>query len=298
MGKNGVTNGDSFITTVDFDVNSRANPELTMELWVYPRSLGTRTWALGNDDGGYDRAIMLSDSRFGGIAAGVGYSYKSKIAKPALNEWTQVVVAYSKKSGTAKVYKNGGDDGMEEKKIGSDSGSSMKLGLNGIIRHRDHNFHGCVGKVQIVARALSDNEVSELFRDGLAQHSVLLADNLVNTEKKLVAKISSNAGKIAKNTKNLNDAIVRIAALERKMKDIGKVASSAQSVGAMPEDGFSGYELADANKNLLVYCLVIFNIGTILGCISCLYWNQKAPAKGYKSVIPQYEDEDVKEALA
>merc|ERR1711902_422713 len=121
------------------------------------------------------------------------------------------------------------------------------------------------------------------------------ADNLVNTEKELVAKIDSNAGQIAANTNKLNGAIARIAALERKMKNVGNAASSAQSVGAMPDDGFGGYELADANKNLLVYCLVIFNIGTILGCISCLYWNQKAPAKGYKSVmIPQFEEEEVK----
>merc|ERR1711997_846386 len=146
---------------------------------------------------------MLSDSRFGGIAAGVGYSYRSTIAKPALNEWTQVVVVYSKKSGTVKVYKNGGDDGMEEKKIGSDSGSSLKLGLNGIIRWGGHNLHGCVGKVQIVARALSDNEVSELFRDGLTQHSVLLADNLVNTGKELNAKIMSNVDAIKTNSQSI-----------------------------------------------------------------------------------------------
>merc|ERR1711997_974707 len=101
----------------------------------------------------------------------------------------------------------------------------------------------------------------------------------------------------------------RIAALERKLKEVGQVASSARmnAPNDMDEEPtFDDYDypqsefddLADANKNLLVYCLVIFNIGTILGCISCLYWNQKAPAKGYKSVIPQFEDEEVKEALA
>jgi len=134
-------------------------------------------------------------------------------------------------------------------------------------------------------------------------HNLVIRDlSSGSLEERLNAKIAQNKReldkKIAANTGKFDNAIARIDALERKMKNVGKAASSAQSVGAMPEDSFNGYELADANKNLLVYCLVIFNIGTILGCISCLYWNQKAPAKGYKSVIPQYEDEDVKEALA
>jgi len=130
------------------------------------------------------------------------------------------------------------------------------------------------------------------------------------------AKITANAGNLKKETgdlqKQLDDANERIAEIEKKLKQIGEVTSSAQMVGAMQDgdDDFIGYdypqtiatstsELADANKNLLVYCLVIFNIGTILGCLSCLYWRQKAaPAKGYVSAIQQFEDEEVKEALA
>merc|ERR1719464_695278 len=34
--------------------------------------------------------------------------------------------------------------------------------------------------------------------------------------------------------------------------------------------------ISDANKNLLVLCLVVFNIGTILGCISCLFWSKRS----------------------
>merc|ERR1712154_91851 len=125
------------------------------------------------------------------------------------------------------------------------------------------------------------------------------------------AKITANAGNLKKETgdlqKQLDDANERIAQIEKKLKQIGEVTSSAQMVGEMQDgdDDFIGYdypqtsEFADANKNLLVYCLVIFNIGTILGCLSCLYWRQKAaPAKGYVSAIQQFEDEEVKEALA
>merc|ERR1712154_241677 len=137
--------------------------------------------------------------------------------------------------------------------------------------------------------------------------------------------VSANEAKIeAANTdratlkQQLEAANERIAAIERKLKEVGKVTSSA-AVGsdiviaagddeAMPDDDFMGYdypeaiatstsELADANKNLLVYALVIFNIGTILGCISCLYWRQKSSVKEYKSVVPQFEDEEMK-ALA
>merc|ERR1712154_371829 len=131
----------------------------------------------------------------------------------------------------------------------------------------------------------------------------------------LSTKVDAASADRATLKQQLQDANERIAEIERKLKEVGAVTSSAQAnLGMpgdeepMPDDDFTGYdypqgiatstsELADANKNLLVYCLVIFNIGTILGCISCLYWRQKSSVKEYKSVVPQFEEEEMK-ALA
>ena len=173
MGANGVTSGDSFITYVNYDINSRVNKQITMEVWVYPYSYEGKTWIGGHDDGGYDRGLYLHDFRFGGIAAGVGYKYKSSIGYAPINEWTQVVVVYDGDRKLAKIYKNGllGDTLA----IGSDSGSGQtKIGLNGLKNHANHNFHGCIGRFQITNRALSDDEVANLFKYQHLTHAIIL----------------------------------------------------------------------------------------------------------------------------
>jgi len=62
---------------------------------------------------------------------------------------------------------------------------------------------------------------------------------------------------------------------------------------------FVGNHYEFANEDLMILCLVLFNIGTILSCISCLYLIKKrgAPSKGYVSVEPQNEDEDEEELI-
>merc|ERR1712154_506098 len=76
-------------------------------------------------------------------------------------------------------------------------------------------------------------------------------------------------GKIAKLTG-------RIAALEKHLDEIGG-GFAAQSApmdvldyNNAPRDAFGG------NSDLVIISLVIFNIGTVLACVSCLYWNKKA----------------------
>merc|ERR1712110_531637 len=51
-----------------------------------------------------------------------------------------------------------------------------------------------------------------------------------------------------------------------------------------------------ANKNLLVLCLVVFNIGTILGCISCLFWSKQSRMTSAKVIYDGVHDFDEEEA--
>jgi len=54
--------------------------------------------------------------------------------------------------------------------------------------------------------------------------------------------------------------------------------------------------ISAANKNLLVLCLVVFNIGTILGCISCLFWSKQSRMTSAKVIYDGVHDFDEEEA--
>ena len=136
-------------TIIDFDTNSGARPELTMELWLKPSiDDDSLDWLLAHDDGGYDRAIITRDSRFGGTAAGVGTAYSSSVSYPAVDEWSHIVVTYSKATGQSVIYKNGGGSvaGGEQQtvNVASDSQSTFALGLNAPPTHAGHSFVGCI----------------------------------------------------------------------------------------------------------------------------------------------------------
>merc|ERR1712154_289696 len=109
------------------------------------------------------------------------------------------------------------------------------------------------------------------------------ADSNLNT------KVDGANGKIAKLTKDVNalkpvngkiaTLTGRIAALEKHLDEIGG-GFAAQSApmdvldyNNAPRDAFGG------NSDLVIISLVIFNIGTVLACVSCLYWNKKAAGR-------------------
>jgi len=72
--------------------------------------------------------------------------------------------------------------------------------------------------------------------------------------------------------------------------------SSAQSVAAFAAHAVDATPLSNtistANKDVLIYALVVLNVATIVGCICCLFMKKQVVAtKGYGVV--EY-DEDVK----
>jgi len=158
----------SAVTFIDYDTNSNVNPQLTMEVWIQPTADdGSKDWLLGHDNGGYDRAIIARDSRYGGIAMGIGASYTSTVSYAAVSQWTHIVATFSKSEGVAKLYKNGGvAKGGEEQTVSirGDSGSGeSQIGLNGLKNYGAHNFVGCFARVQITNRVVEADEVEAMF---------------------------------------------------------------------------------------------------------------------------------------
>lgn len=82
------------LATVSVDIGPSVYPQLTIEAWfnLDPSVNLTTTngWLVGHDNYGYDRAIVLADSRFGGVGSGVGFSYNAQLGYPGRGTWHQV----------------------------------------------------------------------------------------------------------------------------------------------------------------------------------------------------------------
>lgn len=75
----------------DLNISPRQYRELTIEVWFILNQQHDHdrhsAWLIGHDDGGYDRSFAVSDSRFGGVGQGVGFTYETGIGFPDLNVW-------------------------------------------------------------------------------------------------------------------------------------------------------------------------------------------------------------------
>jgi len=156
------------VTWIDYDINQGVRPDLTMETWFRPDQYANgRNWILAHDDGSFDRAIMVYDARFGGLAMGVGTSYSSTLGIPTIGEWIHLVVTYTA-SGQATLYLNGGTlaGGSEQSRSISRSSDSSRtnMGLNSA-PWSNHYVVGCFAQIQMTNRALTAEEVKALYDD-------------------------------------------------------------------------------------------------------------------------------------
>jgi len=176
------------ITWIDFDTNQGVRPDLTMEAWFRPDQFpNNHHWILAHDDGNYDRAIIVNDNRFGGLAMGVGNTYSSTLGIPTIGEWIHLVVTYTA-SGQATLYLNGGTlaGGSQQSTSISRSSVSSKtqVGLNSA-QWGNYYVVGCFAQIQMTNRVLTAEEVKALYDDFDA------VMNAVATEKPTTAQPSS-----------------------------------------------------------------------------------------------------------
>merc|ERR1712062_166687 len=131
--------------------------------------INNRGWILGHDDGGFDRAIMLHDDQFGGLAVGAGKAYKSELAFPKRGVWTHIVATFSKHNEVATIYKNGGllAGGQQQTvRIADDSGSVHKdIGLNGLRQWRNHEINGSFAQIQMSNEVIDADHVMDLYTE-------------------------------------------------------------------------------------------------------------------------------------
>jgi hypothetical protein len=154
------------------DLGPAAHPALSLEVCV--KRVGVYAaggsspyeWVVGHDNYGYDRAIALHDSRFGGVAApeGTGIINTASLGYPNVGEWHHVVSTY----GTdAKIYLDGVsiDEGVAKNTAGLPDFS-----IGGLVNFPTHAVNALISHVSVFDRELSAAEVQARVGNCLRHH--------------------------------------------------------------------------------------------------------------------------------
>jgi len=155
-------------TSVAVDISPGTLPSLSIEIWVRPLSNpNNRGWVVSSDDpaGGYDRAILLFDDRFGGVAFGVGFNYRSTLGFPEFNKWTHIVGTWY--NGAACTFYR---DDKTQVIIPQNGPSLTTLDVGGMTSWANHEADVLLGELKIWNRIVTASEVNSWYTSATNQN--------------------------------------------------------------------------------------------------------------------------------
>jgi hypothetical protein len=147
----------------EYNISPSRHPKLSIEVVFYYEGKDGLGWIVGSDNGGYDRAVIISDTRFGGIAQGIGRSYNSNIDYPSTGAWHHVVIVYDQNVNNGSFLTLDGAKGNTITANNNESRDSFSIG--GDNQHNNHSFDGYIRKVAVYDKALSDNDIANMYAD-------------------------------------------------------------------------------------------------------------------------------------
>jgi len=153
---------------IPYDTDVADVTNLSFELMLKQTSYSNHLeWIMSQDDGGYDRSILMKDSRFGAgdkLSLGVGGTYTSTVDLLELNEYTHLVAVWEGGAGgTASVYLNGE---LAQSMIIIQRESSSRYGyfcLEQNAAHSNHQWNGCMHQVRVYDEAVDATQVANLY---------------------------------------------------------------------------------------------------------------------------------------
>lgn len=150
-------NGIDSTVITPLDINPEKIPEMSITCWVYPRSGNGRRQVWSQDDGGYDRSLLVEN---GGWSVFIGGSNWITGQSVDLNQWQFLTVVFT--STDVLFYKNGekfsyGTAG----ETGVISGNTFTLGDNPA--GYSEFFDGLIDEVRVYNRVLSDEDIQSIL---------------------------------------------------------------------------------------------------------------------------------------
>lgn len=153
--------------TAAVDIGPNAMTEVTFGAWIWLDTYdNNRGWVIGHDNHGYDRSLILHDNRYNyEPAAGIGYTYNPGFDFTlSLGGWHFIAASYQGNGSPTTVYVDGNYDvtGLANNGTGM---SSFTVG--GLSNFPDHEIDGLVDNIFIFDRALSVEELNDVYVNGL-----------------------------------------------------------------------------------------------------------------------------------
>ncbi len=157
-----------YATIPGIDISPSSMPECTLMIGLYLDSISNDYgWVVGNEEGGYDRTILMHDHRFGGgIASAIGYPW-SPWVKPhtPTKQWIHVTAVF-RQGGESYVFVNGIKS--DNSAIGKNDGGKSDLWI-GRPKHGGHWTDSWIKEVKVFNTALDDSLVVNYAEDFLKE---------------------------------------------------------------------------------------------------------------------------------
>ena len=158
------------VSVFPVNISPSQYPLMTIGMYVNVDSVvNSRGWILGHDNGGYDRALMISDSRFNSRLSGTAGSngpYSSSLTdfSARLDQWFGIAVSYDHSNNVAMVYVNDlqGNSMIQTIRTNMGEGNAF-FTLGGLSNFSGHTVDALVDELFIYDRALTQTELDIAF---------------------------------------------------------------------------------------------------------------------------------------
>ena len=186
------------------DISPSKMIDCTLVIGLYLESIpsGARGWVLGHEVNGYDRTVIMHDSRFNNMGMALGYasSVWDTQTLPTVHKWLHIVA----------VFRQGKDsyffvDGTQAPipRTGNNNGGSPDLYVGSAI-HTDHQSDCWIKEVRVYERALDESEVQNLHQNFMT--SLEPPDKLAKNEYQI--SLIDESIDVAFNDSRINSEIV------------------------------------------------------------------------------------------
>mmetsp|Transcript_12356 Transcript_12356/g.10975 ORF Transcript_12356/g.10975 Transcript_12356/m.10975 type:complete len:424 (-) Transcript_12356:385-1656(-) len=162
---------------IDYDETPNVSFELYLKQGEIENNFG---WIMSQDDGLFDRSILMHDTRFApsgetyGLALGMGATYTGT-TMISQDEYTHLVAVFEGgyPGGTGKIYINGEliseTSTLNDRNQGSSSSTYDHICWNTNPGHNNHGWNGCFTGAKIFTSVLDQDDVTILYEDAMAK---------------------------------------------------------------------------------------------------------------------------------
>jgi hypothetical protein len=168
-----------YVVFPNLDISPSKFPEVSMAIEFYLESIpeGSKGWLLNHDNGGFDRAIVLHDERFGGMTHGVGFpagSVYGSYTTPEIGKWVQIAVTF-RQGGECAVFMGNKKAPITHEGKNNDGKSSLILGR--VVPSKNHWCDCWIKGVSVYDKGLRDEEIGLIFGKSRGDYCSLQRDH-------------------------------------------------------------------------------------------------------------------------